>query len=141
MKSRRIVDRRGHRWLFEVEGGHGQTRLRTRRRIEDTRPSGVDPVNAPNVARGSQRVAQEKKSSRHCRHILSCHPLVWPTGLDEGLTGARESWKGKYKKPCRERQMDFISAILRWLPPAHSFLYVPIVPFLLLLWSVWLAGR
>ena len=48
--------------MFEVEGGHGRT-LRTRRRIEDTRPSGVDPVNAPNVARGSQRVTQEKKSS------------------------------------------------------------------------------
>ena len=59
-----------HQWLFVVEGGHGWT-LRTRRRIEDTRPSGVDPVNAPNVARGSQRVAQGKKSSySHLRCLL-----------------------------------------------------------------------
>ena len=45
--------------MFEAKGGHGRT-LRTRRRIEDTRLSGVDPINAPNVARGSQRVTQEK---------------------------------------------------------------------------------
>ena len=39
------------RWLFEAKGGHGRT-LWTRRRIEDTPPSDVDPVKAPNVARG-----------------------------------------------------------------------------------------
>ena len=39
--------------LFEVEGGHGRTLWTRRRIIEDTRPSGVDPVNTPNVARGA----------------------------------------------------------------------------------------
>jgi len=50
--------------LFEVEGGHGRT-LRTRPSAHrgHSRPSGVDPVNAPNVACGSQRVTQGKKSS------------------------------------------------------------------------------
>ena len=55
--------------MFEVEGGHGQT-LRTRRRIEDTRPSGVDPVNAPHVARGSQRGSlRKKKTSWRTEHL------------------------------------------------------------------------
>ena len=52
--------------MFEVKGGHGRT-LWTRRRIEDTQPSGAEPVNAnapTSLARGAegQRVTQEKKS-------------------------------------------------------------------------------
>ena len=46
-----------HRWLFEVEGGHGLT-LWTHRRIEDTRPSIVDPVSVLDAAHGSHRVTQ-----------------------------------------------------------------------------------
>ena len=67
-----------HRWLFEVEGGHRRTlrTLRTRRRIEDTRPSDVDPVNAPNVARGSQRVTQVKKSSLDTFYTGNVLPFV-----------------------------------------------------------------
>ena len=37
---------RPSRWLFEVEGGHGRRTLWTRWRIEDTRPSIVDPSSA-----------------------------------------------------------------------------------------------
>ena len=51
-----------HRWLFEVEGGHGRT-LWTRRRIEDTRPSIVDPVVVLDAAHGSHRVTQKNRSS------------------------------------------------------------------------------
>ena len=51
-----------HRWLFEVEGGHGLTQW-TRRRVEGTRPSRIDPVVAPNTARGSEKVTQKKSSS------------------------------------------------------------------------------
>ena len=40
-----------HRWLFEVEGGHVRTQW-TRRRIEDTRPSIVDPVSVLDAAHG-----------------------------------------------------------------------------------------
>ena len=35
----------------------------TRRRVEDTRPSGGDVVNVPNAARGSEKITQEKNSS------------------------------------------------------------------------------
>ena len=48
--------------MFEVEGGHGWT-LWTRRRIEDTRPSIVDPVSVLDAAHGSHRVTQKKRSS------------------------------------------------------------------------------
>ena len=58
-KNRRLTV---HPWLFEVEGGHGRT-LRTRRRIEDTRPSGADPVSVFDAARGSHRVTQKNRSS------------------------------------------------------------------------------
>ena len=60
-----------HRWLFEVEGGHGRT-LRTRRRIEDTRPSGADPVSVFDAARGSHRVTQKNRSSElECGAMLA----------------------------------------------------------------------
>ena len=49
-----------HRWLFEVDGGHGLTQW-TRRRVEGTRPSRIDPVVALNTARGSEKVTQEKR--------------------------------------------------------------------------------
>ncbi|EJK71018.1 hypothetical protein THAOC_07578, partial [Thalassiosira oceanica] len=45
-----------------VEGGHGPTQW-TRRRAESTRPSRIDPVVAPNTARVSEKVTQEKSSS------------------------------------------------------------------------------
>ncbi|EJK76395.1 hypothetical protein THAOC_01845 [Thalassiosira oceanica] len=48
-----------HRWLFEVDGGHGPTQW-TRRRVEGTRPSRIDPVVAPNTARVSEKVTQKK---------------------------------------------------------------------------------
>ena len=48
--------------LFEVEGDHGLT-LWTRRRIEDTRPSIVDPVSILDAAHGSHRVTQKNRSS------------------------------------------------------------------------------
>ena len=51
-----------HRWLFEVDGGHGPTQW-TRRRVEGTRPSRMEPVVALNTARGSEKVTQEKSSS------------------------------------------------------------------------------
>ncbi|EJK55730.1 hypothetical protein THAOC_24506 [Thalassiosira oceanica] len=51
-----------HRWLFEVDGGHGPTQW-TRRRVEGTRPSRIDPVVAPNTDRVSEKVTQEKSSS------------------------------------------------------------------------------
>ncbi|EJK50365.1 hypothetical protein THAOC_30676 [Thalassiosira oceanica] len=41
-------------WLFEVGGGHGPPQW-TRRRVEGTRPSRIDPVVAPNTARGSEK--------------------------------------------------------------------------------------
>ena len=51
-----------HRWLFEVDGGHGLTQW-TRRRVEGTRPSRMEPVVALNTACGSEKVTQEKSSS------------------------------------------------------------------------------
>ncbi|EJK58803.1 hypothetical protein THAOC_21041, partial [Thalassiosira oceanica] len=48
-----------HRWLFEVDGGHGPTQW-TRRRVEGTRPNRIDPVVAPNTARVSEKVTQKK---------------------------------------------------------------------------------
>ncbi|EJK68450.1 hypothetical protein THAOC_10366 [Thalassiosira oceanica] len=48
-----------HRWLFEVDGGHGPTQW-TRRRVEGTRPSRIDPV----VPVWSQQ-PQENKSNRN----------------------------------------------------------------------------
>ncbi|EJK68933.1 hypothetical protein THAOC_09854 [Thalassiosira oceanica] len=51
-----------HRWLFEVDGGHGPTQW-TRRRVEGTQLSRIDPVVAPNTARGSEKVTQKKSSS------------------------------------------------------------------------------
>ena len=55
-RSRRLTV---HRWLFEVEGGHGQIH----QRIEDTHPSSVDPVNNLDTTHGSQRVTQKKRLS------------------------------------------------------------------------------
>ncbi|EJK65717.1 hypothetical protein THAOC_13398, partial [Thalassiosira oceanica] len=45
-----------HRWLFEVDGGHGPTQWTSRRveGLEGTRPSRIDPVIAPYTARGSE---------------------------------------------------------------------------------------
>ena len=57
--SRRIVDRR---CIDEVEGGHGRT-IWTRRRIEDTCLSIVDPVSVLDAAHGSHGVTQKKRSS------------------------------------------------------------------------------
>ena len=63
-----------HRWLFEVDGGHGPTQW-TRRRVEGTRPSKIDPVSALNTARGSERVTQEKNSSTMLDMVLVKHGL------------------------------------------------------------------
>ncbi|EJK61369.1 hypothetical protein THAOC_18147 [Thalassiosira oceanica] len=96
-----------HRWLFEVDGGHGPTQW-TRRRVEGTRPSMIDPVVATNTARVSEKVTQEKSSSSlmqfndvsrpiladitQCRTVINaqpshtlfmqqtCHFECWPTG-------------------------------------------------------------
>ena len=75
-----------HRWLFEVEGDRGRT-LWTRRRIEDTRQNGADPVNAPNVARGSQRVTQKKV---HLEEFF-CHLA---TAIFTGRRASRK-WQSK----------------------------------------------
>ena len=59
--SRRIVDRRCiNGCLRPKEAGHGRT-LWTRRRIEDTRPSIVDPVSVLDAVHGSHRVTQKKE--------------------------------------------------------------------------------
>ena len=57
--------------MFEVERGHGRT-LWTRRRIEDTPPSIVDPViNVLDDAHGSHRVTQKKI-------VTMCFPGKYP---------------------------------------------------------------
>ncbi|EJK55549.1 hypothetical protein THAOC_24712 [Thalassiosira oceanica] len=55
-----------HRWLFEVEGGHGPTQW-TRRRVEGhSTEQDIDFVVAPNTARVSEKVTQ-KKVHQVCR--------------------------------------------------------------------------
>ncbi|EJK48501.1 hypothetical protein THAOC_32692, partial [Thalassiosira oceanica] len=63
-----------HRWLFELEGGHGPTQW-TRRRAEGTQSSRKDPVIAPNTARVSERVIREKV------HLIAVIPSAFPAFL------------------------------------------------------------
>ena len=61
--------------MFEVEGGHGRT-LWTRRRIEDTRPSIVDPVSVLDAAaHRSHGVTQKNRSSRSMERRLVVEEL------------------------------------------------------------------
>ncbi|EJK65925.1 hypothetical protein THAOC_13175, partial [Thalassiosira oceanica] len=64
-----------HRWLFEVDGGHGPTQW-TRRRVEGTRPSRIDPDVAPNTARVSEKVTQKKSSSDPSCQPVTCDILI-----------------------------------------------------------------
>ena len=72
-----------HRWLFEVDGGHGPTQW-TRRRVEGTRPSRIDPVVAPNTARVSEKVTQKKSSSRSTMPRMSEFSSRLSTSSDWG---------------------------------------------------------
>ncbi|EJK44112.1 hypothetical protein THAOC_37380 [Thalassiosira oceanica] len=85
-----------------VDGGHGPTQW-TRRRVEGTRPSKIDPVVAPNTARVSEKVTTQEKSSsvKHKTlngdHWLRGYRLVTQThNKSKGIQG---SVKLKSKSP------------------------------------------
>ncbi|EJK51763.1 hypothetical protein THAOC_29038 [Thalassiosira oceanica] len=103
-KNRRL---KMHRWLFEVDGGHGLTQWPCRR-VEGTRPSRIDPVAAPNTARVSEKVTQEKSSSCArmigwvvtARHGRTVGPRPRPQSTISQLAKALDRGKGQNCKTC-----------------------------------------
>ncbi|EJK45619.1 hypothetical protein THAOC_35760 [Thalassiosira oceanica] len=113
-----------HRWLFEVDGGHGPTQW-TRRRVEGTRPSRIDPVVAPNTARVSEKVTQKKSSS-----AISRGPSMKGFGVE-----LRFRWAGE--RAAAWRFLIFgcdTGKRMGGAPPCHSGQAITIL--LIQLWSV-----
>ena len=73
--------------MFEVDGGHGPTQW-TRRRLEGTRPSRIDPDVAPNTARVSEKVTQEKKVHQRLAGLRGATVIVRSTKQGESAARA-----------------------------------------------------